>query len=514
MKIYNTNINNNVNVNLKANIPKEAIETLKGKIIEVDGDNVIISTPSGELIEAKLDSNVLISKNVMIDFLVKYSDDNKMILTPTSAENKEVSANTKNLFRFILKQNLIPVNEKNMDIVKQLVDNKMPIDKESIENVSKYVDKLEILSSSDKGEKIMMLFESADITIEDIKNFIKVKNTPVSKQGEQDIEKQSVDITSKNTQNTNNSKNDVTSIVKNILNGAKILANNKSPETSFTKAVVMLLKMDMKINLENLKIYDEFVSNEKGFIENEIKELIELTDKNTSTDNMKDAEDKNKNNTKAKLDNTVSKENNNSNTKEISKTKAIIRSFIKTLKSLTGSKSKNNIDDMLKTLKSAVKEFEGVNQNPTIKTAIEGKLKAIEQKMVFVNNLNESYNVVYIPVEMDFEDLKYRFALLKKNRTLTKKEADFYITVHTKNLNKIEVMCKMIHKKIEVKFFTEDEGAANLLADNKSILYNHLKEDGFENIDLITANKIDYKPKLFDIIGENKQTNFLFDVRV
>ncbi|WP_066507256.1 flagellar hook-length control protein FliK [Abyssisolibacter fermentans] len=518
MRIVST-INSNANMNLNVNNAMTDGGIIKGKIISLEGKNVVISTPSGELIEAKLEGDLQLNKNIMLDFMVKYTNDGKVILTPLNSELLET--NTDNLLKFILKENGVPENDKNLQIVKLLMDNKMPINKQTIEKALKYVDKLMQLSNISDNEKILMVLKNISTAQEDISNFIKVKDDDITQNlkempNQKEIDKEVVSGNKDTRQETVNKAKidvkDVTTVVKNLMSEVKL--SNENQNSSITKTVVLLLKMDLKVNLDNLKIFDEFVSNEKGFIENEIKEIVQLLDKEINA-GKNIAENIEKNITK-NLGKIINKNIENTPDKNIeSDVNKILNKFVKSMKALTGQEDKKSIDDIIKNLNDLNKEVKNmIKDNSVIKATIEDKTRIIEQKINFISNMNDSFNLLYVPVELSFEDLKYRFGLLKKNKVNKAEEADFYISVHTRNLKKIDVVCKLTNKKIQIKFLAEDESITKLLNDNKSLLEKQLENQGFNRIELIAVNKLTSDSIFSNLLEKNEQKKYLLDVRV
>lgn len=524
MRIVST-INSNANMNLNVNNDMTDGGIIKGKIISLEGKNVVISTPSGELIEAKLEGDLQLNKNIMLDFMVKYTNDGKVILTPLN--NELMETNTDNLLKFILKENGVPENDKNLQIVKLLMDNKMPINKQTIEKALKYVDKLMQLSNISDNEKILMVLKNISTTQEDISNFIKVKDddiTPNLKEmpnqkdisNQKEIDKEVVtgnkDVRQETVNKAKLDVKDVTTVVKNLMSEVKL--SNQNQNSSITKTVVLLLKMDLKVNLDNLKIFDEFVSNEKGFIENEVKEIVQLLDKEINAG--KNIDKNLEKNIIKNLEKNINKNIENVSDKNLDNdANKILNKFVKSIKALTGQEDKKSIDDIIKNLNDLNKEIKNmIKDNSVIKATIEDKTRIIEQKINFISNMNDSFNLLYVPVELSFEDLKYRFGLLKKNKANKAEESNFYISVHTRNLKKIDVVCKLTNKKIQIKFLAEDESITKLLNDNKNLLAKQLEDQGFDRIELIAVNKLTSDSIFSNLLEKNEQKKYLLDVRV
>lgn len=524
MKIAsNTNVNMIVSTNSNAKVTSS--EILEAKIVSVEGDNVTISTKSGETIEAKLDGELPANKNQVMSFFVKHVGD-KVILTPADMMQTRIDSNSK-VLQFILKQNSIEPSEKNMEIVDVLLDNKMPVNKQLIETVAKFIDKLFMMTNCEDNEKIVSLLKSEDVSLEDIKNFIKDKITTSDKQISSTEESVVKDVTKQVKEILSNIK---------IANGQNQITQNSSViakdsiGSNFTKAVVMLMKMDLDINLENLKIVDDFMSNDKGFIDEEIKDILEFAQKDEEQTVEKNKMEKpvqgeiksaetevQKKAMTSKLEGAetkILKSADDESDKLKETVKDTVKKFINKIKSTTIQKGKIDVEDITKDLKALTKNLQELQKGSVQKNSLDEKIRLVDQKISFVNNLNQTYNVMYMPVELNFNDLQYNFALLKKNKASSEKKVGFYITVHTKNLDKIEVVCNIDNKRIQVKFFSEDDKTTKILEENKAKLIGYLSEEGFDFVDLRTSKKEDDSVILQELMKKSDNKNFLFDVRV
>lgn len=104
-------------------------DVFKGSITNITGNNVTVSLGNGQSLTATLMDNVPLNIGNELYFQVKENDGSKIILTPLTDE--KFSPENQTIERSLQSAGL-QLNEKNMSVVKELMDAGMPIDRGTI----------------------------------------------------------------------------------------------------------------------------------------------------------------------------------------------------------------------------------------------------------------------------------------------------------------------------------------------------------------------------------------------
>lgn len=142
----------------------EVGDTLKGRVLEVLGNSIAIRTSSGQVFTAMLPEETSLPKGVFVELTVSSLKDGK-IYAEFKTEEKEADADTK--VTQLLKQIGLPTEERNIEAAKLLVKYKLPLDRETIVNITGIQKSIENLGNSVEGRVGLLLSE------------MDIKNTPV-----------------------------------------------------------------------------------------------------------------------------------------------------------------------------------------------------------------------------------------------------------------------------------------------------------------------------------------------
>lgn len=142
----NINLNSSNLPNLAAIIQGEVVNTqtsevtnlmklltgdvFTGKILNIINSDVQISVGDGQVINAKLADSVKFNIGENVTFQVKDKNGNQITIKPVETKSLPLQIISKALASAEL-----PMTDKNIDVVKSLVKNQMPIDKQTINNI-------------------------------------------------------------------------------------------------------------------------------------------------------------------------------------------------------------------------------------------------------------------------------------------------------------------------------------------------------------------------------------------
>lgn len=179
-KTYNqvnkTYSNDSVKESGKPLLPKQG-EIIKGEIIDLQHNNLKIRLTNGQVIEAKMTEAFEFFIGQKLEFLVKESEVDQIILKPL-LEQTNLSQNK--LIQ-ILENAGITINQHNLDVVAKLLENHMPVDKDtllkvipftkqfntSIENIL-FLVKNNIPVTKDHVEQLVKLLENNNKLIQNL----------------------------------------------------------------------------------------------------------------------------------------------------------------------------------------------------------------------------------------------------------------------------------------------------------------------------------------------------------
>ena len=152
-------------------------DVIKARIVDVDGDMVKIDLGNGEMVEAKLDVPLDLTKGKPMSFVVKDLSDGKLTMSPVYEEsdlgNEFVLKNKSAIMDRILTLSNLSKDDKNLSIIKNMVSYKMPLKQEDIKAIAKYTDKLISILNLKEGETLETLSNSNPLDI-DINKLIKI----------------------------------------------------------------------------------------------------------------------------------------------------------------------------------------------------------------------------------------------------------------------------------------------------------------------------------------------------
>ena len=177
--IISENINEKNNMNLKALNNLKVGDLFKGHIMDIQGEVVKIILSDGvitdeNIINAKIQKNLSdISLNIGQDIIFKVNENNngKLSIKPVEIDKYPAKLITKVLDG----ANLSP-SEKNIEIIKDLIDNGLPLDKNTLSDIISKIQKF----PDENSHNIMKLYKfSIPVTkenLEQIKNYTELDN--------------------------------------------------------------------------------------------------------------------------------------------------------------------------------------------------------------------------------------------------------------------------------------------------------------------------------------------------
>lgn len=107
-------------------------KTIQGEVLSVDGNSVSIEVANKMILNARLSQNIILESGQKLNFEVKSNNGSQLIITPLFANLDNEATILKALTAAGLKD-----TPKNLDMISKMMNEGMPIDKESIINMNR-----------------------------------------------------------------------------------------------------------------------------------------------------------------------------------------------------------------------------------------------------------------------------------------------------------------------------------------------------------------------------------------
>lgn len=537
--VQNINISNNTGeINLRDLV---AGDVFRGEIININNQNVEILLDGNEYINATMQQALELNIGEKLLFQVKDNSDTQLVIRPIA--NNEVSSELVN--KSLLTAGLT-INDKNIAIVKELIANGQPIDKQSIINMIK-------LSSVYANESIDKLIDMTkngiEINRENLdmydaytasshyisENIMEIRDGILEvfeKLLESDVNFSDFTENNVNIEDTtgNTTANDITSgnFNENSINPENLMGNTISSD-SFTKINTILEDLSNIFDADNdNKQISESINVDKNNIYN--KESIQEASKESTKDFLKmvDSSDtfKELSEVLKNIGENMPKEAFNNIIKSpVFKekiTKLLMDRLYLNPPKLSEDKKivKNEVDKIYDKLNKLTEMIKNMPENVKSENLSLAGDK-LSKNMNFMNELNNIEAYVQVPVK--FSEGNKNGDLYVYNRRRNKKINDDTLTaflhLQLDYLGATDINISLKKNSVTAKFTLDDETSRNLVEDNLGELAERLEKIGY-NV-TISTELSEKKSQEFNAIlpitsnNENAVSikRYIFDIR-
>lgn len=537
--VQNINISNNTGeINLRDLV---AGDVFRGEIININNQNVEILLDGNEYINATMQQALELNIGEKLLFQVKDNSDTQLVIRPIA--NNEVSSELVN--KSLLTAGLT-INDKNIAIVKELIANGQPIDKQSIINMIK-------LSSVYANESIDKLIDMTkngiEINRENLdmydaytasshyisENIMEIRDGILEvfeKLLESDVNFSDFTENNVNIEDTtgNTIANDITSgnFNENSINPENLMGNTISSD-SFTKINTILEDLSNIFDADNdNKQISESINVDKNNIYN--KESIQEASKESTKDFLKmvDSSDtfKELSEVLKNIGENMPKEAFNNIIKSpVFKekiTKLLMDRLYLNPAKLSEDKKivKNEVDKIYDKLNKLTEMIKNMPENVKSENLSLAGDK-LSKNMNFMNELNNIEAYVQVPVK--FSEGNKNGDLYVYNRRRNKKINDDTLTaflhLQLDYLGATDINISLKKNSVTAKFTLDDETSRNLVEDNLGELAERLEKIGY-NV-TISTELSEKKSQEFNAIlpitsnNENAVSikRYIFDIR-
>lgn len=461
-------------------------DVLKAKIIETSTERVVLKLADGTKLTAATLSTIDANLGDYIDFNVKSTENNKLILE-TAKDNVAGSKNLELEIKNILLKEGIQATDKNIEIAKELRYQEFPINKETIKNF------LDILSNHKDVDIPKTAFlmsntlETESQNINSLNQILEEKYKIGEKIGE--IIEQIVQSNDEN-------------LFEKILSQSSTHLNNINKENILNEKEI-ITHITNEFNLMNLEDEDANITNAKNQLLNFIKENSDILGKkdtniqNFIKENMPQLLKNNQNITEEVIIKIINNSKNNSklyDNKNLTEKAELIKESLKESFVRINSSTKGESIDVKKQYEDIGEKLEVIKENIESsnianKDEILAKIDILDNNLKFINQISNNNNNIYIqmPINMLNQDTTGEIYVLKKggkNKKIDPEDSTLFLSINTKNIGQVDTLVKINKKTISVNLRVENEEFIKYMKQNYKKLYEMLGEIGYKLVDM------------------------------
>lgn len=490
---------------------------ISGEIVKIDNDSVLIALDNDNVIAAKLEKAINLALNSKMIFEICTAKDNKIYLRPLLTNTSQAS-----MIMEALKSAGIHADENTMNIVGQMIDRGMSIDKQSLLQMNRYVNEYSDTDINKLLDMKQLNIPVNDINVEKFDSYLNMRYQ-INNTADELSDALSQDIKS---MLQNGGEQEATGFVKAIidsfksviLEGIRMQVSNKN---ELSEAVISVSEEAGKgetvvANVTLAPTADFSGANPDRLINAPLSEDmnngLNLSDSeanpvklNTGENILPAMETKPQN---------VPVQNNllyNNTLLAFNKLETILNDFInspsdvildsleETVKSLLKETWSINPEVYLKDGAAFVKELNHIyqsmletartlNENLEAVTKSEGRLKEssnnLKNNITFLSDLNQSFTYMQIPLHLSNNYKNSELYVYSRKKNLTAKEGELTAFLHLdmENLGPVDIKVSLLNNNIKTKFILKDEETIAFIEENMHFLNNRLHNKGY-NVD-------------------------------
>lgn len=484
-------------------------DTFSGLVTNVSESNVEILLNQNVKINASLSKGVNISKGENLTFMVEDNQNGKVHIRPLDS-NGQANA----VINRALEAANLPINEKNISIVKELLSLNMPINKETITNLARQTAKFPEANLNSLANLSRL---NIPITRENIGQFeaykqfdakieqsLKTLESDFFKDLESLINSKNETTTDLNNTNTslNQTSNQASNLAKeltNSLNGQSVLSDNLANAREALKVTINNLYngvTDSKDNNLNTFLSKESLNNLSSLINdkelaNQVKEGS-ITNRDLLT-KLFNSENLLSNENLAKLINDkdfkslfheLINETMKLSPKEVGESEDAINEFY--------NKLKKNVDELSKDLKS-------LNLTPQSEKNVDN----LKNNINFMNELNRNLMFMQMPIKFSDSEGNGELYVFSNKKKLQYDPDNISAMLHLdmENIGPLDIYVKLIHKtNLTTNFVLESDEMLDFIYAHIDKLEKRLSELGYNTHFEMKTN--DEETKNFDFVRD------------
>ncbi|QZY56617.1 hypothetical protein [Crassaminicella profunda] len=417
-------------------------QMIKGKIQQILNDVLILELENGKLLEAKTNIPIEAQKNSILQFQVKSIYENQITIQPMIEElqhKEEISTAEKKIIDMLKALN-IKSGEEEVELVKKLIVNEIPVNKENLENIIQSKTSFEKMETLLNDKSIISNEKMLNENIREVlKNLLNVED--VMKENESSNPENAKKLATKDSNLLEMKKNIIEKVHEELFNGKIAHSKNINVHNMNFEKIIFLLKNNLKLNISNVTNINNLLLNDFT-ITKQMDELVGALYKNEETISLGKS-----------LENIFSNIKNMILEKKFEPVEIMKEIHIK--------------------LELAKQSIENISSKD--KGDILNNITNLKNSLEFVDKLNQFQTYFQIPIFLDDEKKNLDLYISKNHKNKKKinpKDVKILVALDTKTMEKIQVLIEIKDKNITCNFKVKtDEIKKKLLA-----FENDLKE--------------------------------------
>ncbi|MCQ2080043.1 MAG: flagellar hook-length control protein FliK [Lachnospiraceae bacterium] len=511
---------------------------VSGEIVSVIDDKVQILLGNNEMVDAKLQSGINPAVGSNMSFMVSSDSNNQVLLTPLFENTNQMST-----VNSALQASGLPNNPKMQYMVKAMMQEGLPIDRQSLYDMNKAV-----MTNPEADIKSLSQMKSLNIPltkemVNQFENYINLKQEisgTIADISDSLFDEDNLNSFIENnnvvTEGTKESLGQFLNIIDEFIGIEDSQISNEPNLMNIDNEIIQSqpLENEDALNALNDSLKEETQVREEQTTENVIKEF--------NSDSLKDADNKVANN---KISNSADLTKNIDSLKDELKQAKSQDEVNSVLEKIKNTIKDTNFKDQFKTsllskfqLKpediakegEVTKTFNKMNMvfkniaeelsdMGKADTPIAKSVNNVNSNIDFMNQLNQSFNYVQIPLKMLNQDASGELYVYSNKKSLARDDGSVSALLHLDmdNLGPVDVHVTLNElNNVKTKFYLKDDSALDLIAENIDTLNQRLEKRGY-SMSSEFINKVDDKSVIETIVDDNKNISMIssksFDAR-
>ncbi len=492
---------------------KQTGQTILGEVLMRNQNDILLSLGKNQLLHAKLDGSISAEPGQLLTFLIKNNNANKVVLSPLFENTNQ----NPNISRAISAAGL-PQTETVINMVKSMMEEGMPIDRQSLYNMNKVVN---ANPQADVTSLVQMQRLQLPITEESIFQFEAYKNYQhLLGDGLMDVADSIVQTFAQLSGNVDSKEAfSFYSQILNIITGdetAEPTMQTDSQTNSLTNPLSNSLANSLTESLTNSLSADILLS------EPETKELAGLLKNAGFSEEFIDSFTQKPLNSREFLQQIEQFIKSESNTPD---KESILDLFdSKPFKSLLKNElnkqwlllpeevaTEHSVDKLYERLNNQMRSLNQLLSNTARENSpLARTLTQVSGNIDFMNQLNQMFTYVQIPLKMQNREATGELFVYTNKKNLAKEDGSVSALLHLDmdHLGSVDIHVKLEEKNVSTKFILQDEKALDLIAENIQMLNQRLAKRGYTmNAEFVTGE--DQKNVMEEMLMQDKNITIL-----
>lgn len=514
---------------MEAILGKQSGESITGEVLQRSGSDILLSMGNNQLLQAKLEGNMSALPGQLLTFQIKNNGGGKVVLSPLF-ENMSQDPNISKALR----QAGLPETGTTMQMVKSMMEEGLPIDKQSLYQMNRLIS---LNPQADITTLVQMQRLSLPITPENIFQFEAYKNyqhqilgglediTDALTQTFQEITGEG------NLQEGLQFYRDILSIFTNETDMGVAQLEGENIDIFNSEAVQAGESEIVNTEMQNATEEASLVEKAPGktFLGKEIMEWTQDLQKAGASESFIKAMQSGEVSGKDIL-NEVSRLLSDETIPDKTPLFSLIegKSFKQLLKNEMSNQwllkpeevaKEQSVDKLYEKLNSQMNQLGKIlSQTAGTETSLAKTVSNVTSNIDFMNQLNQMFTYVQIPLKMEQQRANGELFVYTNKKSLAKEDGSVSALLHLEmeNLGSVDVHVTLNEQKVATKFYLQDDSSLDLIADNIELLNNRLEKRGY-SMSAEFINKENEVNVMDEILSQNKSVSVLagysFDAR-